>query len=191
MFDSFIVINKCNLFLNKYNMSISNDFHIFRKYGLIHCQIMDWRGPVEIDGFPVITVDSAVDKLIVSTVNEYYINQETKIREELKSNYPLGYGEYDARKYFFEKTLKIIKEYNENLYRKQISIFTKYINQNRSAKFKWKFNVETHSFETIRVLDGLAVNINKYNSTILVYSCDPNGGRPLDNFYKYLNTRKM
>jgi hypothetical protein len=151
---------------------------------------MDWRGPVEIDGFPVLTIESAVDKLIVETVIGYFINQEPKIREELTKKYPLGYGDYDPKKYFFEESLKVIRDYKKTIYNRQISIFTRNINTNRNTKFKWIYNIETNSFVTTKVIDHFAVNINKAFSSILVYSLDPNGGRPHDNYYKYLKATK-
>ncbi len=187
MFEITKIAIKCNSFLHNHGIKLDPELKFFKKRGLIHCQVMDWRGPTEIDGFPVLTINQAMDKLIILSIENHFIIQEKEKREELLKSYPSGYGTYDGRKYFFEETLKIIKEYDVGLFEKQIKIYTKYINQNRKIKFKWKYNDDTLSFETTKVINHFAVNINKNNSTVYVYSQDPCGGRPGDNVYRFLD----
>ena len=102
--------------LKKYNIKYNEDFRIYKKLGLIHCQVDDWRGPVEVDGFPVLTIKSAALLLIESCAFDHYLLEEKEKREELIEEYPLVYGEYETRKYLFENILKVIKDYDEKYY---------------------------------------------------------------------------
>lgn len=188
MFESYKIISKCNQFLKQFHIELSPEYHFYKKHGLIHCKVNDWRGPAEVDGFPVLTCEAAVRILLVSSLFEYFLKEELKFRTELRKNYPLGCGAYDSRKYGFEKTLKAIRQYNESFYYQQISIFEKQFNKNRKTKFKWHYDTTTEKFITKKVTDLIAININKMNSSVLIYNQDPCGGKPLDNFYRYLET---
>lgn len=146
MFDAMKIINKCQKFLKKYNIPMDNELHIFKKNGLIHCQIEDWRGPVELDHFPVLTVQSAVDLLVESHVVGYYYEDEAKKREELMADFPAAYGEYDCRKYAFESALLALKDYDIKIYKKYITVYTRYLNHNKIIK-RWHYNENNNHFE--------------------------------------------
>ena len=66
----------------KHNIKYNEDFRIYKKLGLIHCQVDDWRGPVEVDGFPVLTIKSATLLLIESCAFDHYLLEEKEKREE-------------------------------------------------------------------------------------------------------------
>lgn len=187
MFESLKIINECKRILKKYDIKYNEDFRIYKKLGLIHCQIDDWRGPVEVDGFPVLTIKSAALLLIESCAFDHYLLEEKDKREQLIKEYPLGYGEYETRKYLFENILKVIKGYNEKYYVSLINKYAKYLNMNRKTKQKWSYNKSTEKFEISPVARYSAVIINKARSIVRIYNQDPCGGRLDDNIYKLLS----
>jgi hypothetical protein len=147
MFDSLKIKSECNLFLKKYNIKIDEEFHIYKKGPLIHCQVMDWRGPIEVEGFPVISINTAIAKIIELSIFDHFLKKEVKKRKELKKNFSSLYGDYEFRKYWFEESLKIIKEYSDPLFKKLVKKYTSLINKNRNIKSKWKYNFSKLQFE--------------------------------------------
>lgn len=186
MFESLKIINECKKILKNHDIKYKDDFRIYKKLGLIHCKVDDWRGPIEVDGFPVLTVKSAVSLLIEHSSFEHYITDEKEKRETLIKEYPLGYGEYEPRKYIFENILQIIKSYDKEKYINSIKKYTKFINTNNKTKQKWMFNNKTEKFELYPTCNYSAVIINKAINTIRIYNQDPCGGRLDDNIYKLL-----
>ena len=76
MFESLKIISECKIILNKHNIKYNEDFRIYKKLGLIHCQVDDWRGPIEVDGFPVFTIKTAILLLIESCAFDHYLLEE-------------------------------------------------------------------------------------------------------------------
>ena len=187
MFESLKIINECKQMLKKYNIKYNEDFRIYKKLGLIHCQLDDWRGPVEVDGFPVLTIKSATLLLIESCAFDHYLLEEKEKREELIEEYPFEYGEYETRKYLFENILKVIKDYDKKYYVSLINKYTKYLNMNRKTKQIWSFNKESEKFEISPVASYSAVIISKAINTIRIYNQDPCGGKLDDNIYKLMS----
>ena len=142
------IIGECKNILKKHGIKYCEDFKVFKKSGLIHCQIEDWRGPTELDGFPVFTEKAAVGLLVVSCAFSHYCYFERDNREKLSKEYPSEYGEYESRKIIFESILNILKDYDADMYQTYIEKYTKYINTNRTAKEKWVFNTDLNKFET-------------------------------------------
>ena len=141
------IIDECKNILSKHGIKYCEDFKVFKKFGLIHCQIDDWRGPTELDDFPVFTEKAAVGLLVVSCAFSHYCYFERDNREKLSKEYPLEYGEYEFRKIIFESILNILKDYDTDMYETYISKYTKYINTNRTANGKWVFNSDSSKFE--------------------------------------------
>lgn len=187
MFESSKIMNECKKELKKYNISYNNELRIYKKMGLIHCQVDDWRGPVEVDGFPVLTIESAILLIIESCAFHHYLLEEKEKREQLIKEYPLGYGKYETRKYLFENILKVIKGYDEKYYVSLINKYTKYLNMNRKTKQKWSYNKRAEKFEISPVATYSAVIINKAKLIVRIYNQDPCGGRLDDNIYKLLS----
>lgn len=187
MFESLKVISECKKTLKKHNISYNEEFRIFKKMGLIHCQINDWRGPVEVDGFPVLTIKAAVSLLIESCAFEHYVLEEKNKRELLIRDYPLGYGIYEPRKYIFENVLKVIKDYDGKKFSNLIKKYTKYINTTKKSKQKWSYNDETAKFEIASIAEYSAVIVNKTTAIVRIYNQDPCGGRLDDNIYKFIS----
>lgn len=46
MFDAMKITMKCKAFLKKHDVPFCDDFKIYRKLGMIHCKVEDWRGPI-------------------------------------------------------------------------------------------------------------------------------------------------
>lgn len=187
MFESIKIVNECKKILKKHNIKYNDSFRIYKKLGMIHCQVDDWRGPVEVDGFPVLSSKTAIAIIIESCAFEHFVNEEKDKREALQKNYPLGYGEYEPRKYLFENILKVLKDYNEQYYEKTINKYIKYLNLNKANKQKWSFNKNSSLFEILPVATYSAVIINKARSFVRIYNQDPCGGRLDDNIYKLLS----
>ena len=187
MFESLKIISECKRILKKHNIKYNEDFRIYKKLGLIHCQVDDWRGPVEVDGFPVFTIKSATLLLIESCAFDHYLLEEKNKREHLMKEYPYGYGEYETRKYLFENIIKVIKGYDEKHYVSLINKYTKYLNMNSKTKQKWSFNKESEKFEISPLASYSAVIINKARSIVRIYNQDPCGGRLDDNIYKLIS----
>jgi len=187
MFESIKIINECKKVLKRHNIKYCDEFRVFKKFGLIHCQIDDWRGPTEVDGFPVLTEKSATLLLIESCASTHYLEEEKNNREILLKNYPQGYGEYEHRKYWFEKILEIFKNLDTLYYEKLIHKYTKYLNMNKKTKQKWCFNKDTEKFENLPIATYSAVIINKVNSSVKIYNQDPCGGKLNDNIYNFLS----
>ncbi len=141
------IIDECKNVLKKYGIKYCEGFRIFKEFGLIHCQTEDWRGPTELDGFPVFTEKAAVGLLVVSCAFSHYCYFERDNREKLVKEYPSKYGEYEFRKIIFESILNILKDYDAYMYQTYIRKYTKYINTNRTAKEKWVFNTDSNKFE--------------------------------------------
>lgn len=186
MFESLKIISECKRTLKNHNIKYNEDFKIYKKFGLIHCQVDDWRGPVEVDGFPVLTIKSAILLLIESCAFDHYLLEENNKREQLIKEYPFGYGEYETRKYLFENILKVIKGYDEKHYVSLINKYTKYLNMNRKTKQRWSYNKSTEKFEIYPVASYSAVIISKAINTIRIYNQDPCGGKLDDNIYKLI-----
>ncbi len=146
MFEAIKIIKKCKKFLKKYNIPFKEEFHIYKKLGLIHCKERDWRGPIEVNGFPVLIEAEAIKILILSCLHDYYFNEELKNREQLKNNYPQIFGKYDTRKYPFEKILMIYKNFDYDDYKQQVKKYTKYLNINRDGNSKWIYDYDKESF---------------------------------------------
>ena len=188
MFDSVKIIRECKSILKKHNIRYCEDFRIFRRFGLIHCQVEDWRGPVEVDGFPVSTAKAAIGLLIKACAFSHYCDLEKENRENLAKEYQLGYGEYESRKFIFENILNVLEDYDKDIYEANIQKYTKYINTNRTTKDKWFFNINTKEFETYISPELFAVIIYKDTHYVNVYNQDPCGGRHYDNFYTFLSS---
>lgn len=190
MFESIKIINECKKILKKHNIKYNNEYMLFKKHGIIHCQVMDWRGPVEIEGFPVLTIKKAIENLLNACASDHYIDEEKSKRELLMKSYPLRYGDYESRKYYFEGVLKVVKDLGEKEYNNAINKYTKYINMNRKNKQKWTFNKLTEMFEIYPTITYSAVVINKVNSTVRIYNQEPCGGKLDDNIYKIIAEEK-
>lgn len=190
MFDSVKIMNECKKVLKKHNVKYCEDFKIFKKFGLIHCQVEDWRGPVEVTGFPILTTKKAVELLIESCAFSHYCKLEADNRQNLVEKFQLGYGEYDPRKFIFENILNVLKDYNQNVYKRYIEKYTKHINMNKKSQSDWFFNTETKEFETYISPKQFAVIIYKTTHYVDIYNQDPCGGRHYDNFYKLLSSDK-
>jgi hypothetical protein len=188
MFNSIKTIKECKKILKKYGIKYCKDFSVFKRFGLIHCQVEDWRGPIEIDGFPVFTEKAAVGLLVESCAFSHYCNLEKDNRENLTKEYQLGYGEYEPRKFIFESILNVLKDYDKNIYQASIEKYTKHINTNRTTKDKWFFNADTKEFETYISPELFAVIIYKTTHYVNVYNQDPSGGRHYDNIYTFLSS---
>ena len=147
MFESFKIINKANKFLKRYNIPLIAGINVYKKLEFIHCKIYDWRGPIELEDFPVLSIDKAVEVLIEHSLFEYYVSEEVKIRHNLIELYPSNGGDYDCRKYFFEQILKMFKLYDEKVFKNKINKYTRLINTNRHPKNEWKYNTDLLKFE--------------------------------------------
>lgn len=187
MFESIKIINECKKILKKHNIKYDEGFRIYKKLGFIHCQVDDWRGPVEVDGFPVLSSKTAIAIIVESCAFAHFLEEEKRKRELLQKNYPLGYGEYEPRKYLFEKTLNVLKDFDKQYYEKTMNRFIKYLNLNKTNKQKWSFNKQFGLFEIFPVATYSAVIINNAQSIVRIYNQDPCGGRLDDNIYKLLS----
>ena len=147
MFESIKIISECKKILKKHNIKYNDSFRIYKKLGMIHCQVDDWRGPVEVDGFPVLSSKTAIAIIIESCAFEHFVNEEKDKRDILQKNYPLEYGEYEPRKYLFENIIKVLSDYNDQCYKKAISKYIKYLNANKKSKLKWSFDISTGTFK--------------------------------------------
>ncbi len=188
MFNSIKIIHDCKKILKEHGIEYCENFSIFKRCGLIHCQVQDWRGPIELDGFPVFTEKAAVGLLVESCAFSHYCNLEKDNRENLTKEYQLGYGEYEPRKFIFESILNVLKDYDEDIYQAGIKKYTKYINTNRTTNDPWFFNVDIKEFETYISPESFAVIIYKTTHYVDVYNQDPCGGRHYDNIYTLLSS---
>lgn len=187
MFKSIKIINECKKILKKHNIKYDEGFRIYKKLGFIHCQVDDWRGHIEVDGFPVLSSKTAISIIVELCAFNYFLEEEKNKREMLKNNYPLEYGEYEPRKYLFENILNVLKDFNEQYYKKSINKYIKYLNLNKTNIQKWSFDKKTELFEISPVTTFSAVIINKAGSFVQIYNQDPCGGRIDDNIYKLLS----
>ncbi|MGM9858722.1 MAG: hypothetical protein ACI311_05715 [Bacilli bacterium] len=187
MFENIKIINECKKILKKHNIKYDEDFRIYKKLGFIHCQVDDWRGHIEVDGFPVLSSKTAIAIIVESCAFKYFLEEEKNKRAMLKNHYPLEYGEYEPRKYLFENTLNVLKDFNEQYYNKAINKYIKYLNLNKTNKQKWLFDKKTGLFEMSQTITFSAVLINKSSSFVQIYNQDPCGGRLGDNFYTFLS----
>ena len=73
MFDAMKITMKCKAFLKKHDVPFCDDFNIYRKLGMIHCKVEDWRGPIELSGFPTFSKDEAIFIIIDSCLSEFYL----------------------------------------------------------------------------------------------------------------------
>lgn len=190
MFDSVKIVNECKKILKKHGIPYCEDYMVFKEHGLIHCQLNDWRGTIEVDGFPVLTTKDAVGLLIECCASTHYCYVEADNRERLVKEYQAEYGEYEPRKFVFESILNVLKDYDQKTYQKSIQKYTMHINTNRKPKNEWSFNTETKKFETDLSPESFAVVIYKSAKYVQIYQQDPCGGRPYDNIYQLLTSEK-
>lgn len=153
MFDAMKITIKCKSFLNKHDVPFCNDYNLYTKLGLIHCKVQDWRGPIELDGFPTFSKDEAIFIIIDSCLSDFYFRKELENRDGLIKKYPKGYGEYDSRKYVFEKIIEVFKDYSNLYHRKAIKKYTKCLNTNSHAKSRWVYDLKKESFTTLKYID--------------------------------------
>ncbi len=144
MFESLKILRNCNKFLKKYNIKLNPNLHLFKKNGLIHCEVNDTRGVCEVEGFPVLRMIDAVENIIEISVLDYFFKEELDKRDGLEKNYIIE-EKYDYRKYIFEESLRIFKNYSEDLYKKMMDKYTNLINLQK--QLKWKYNDEKEIFE--------------------------------------------
>ncbi len=78
-----------------------------------------------------------------------------------KKIYPPGYGEYDPRKYAFEKVIEVFKDYSDAFYRKAIKKYTKCLNTNSHSKSRWVYDVKNESFVTLECVDCEKANLKE------------------------------
>ncbi len=76
MFETIKIITKCKSFLKKYNITFNDSLRIYKRKGLIHCQFDDWRGSVELDGFPVFTSRKATYLLLENALFNHFLNDQ-------------------------------------------------------------------------------------------------------------------
>lgn len=153
MFDAMKITMKCKAFLKKHDVPFCDDFKIYRKLGMIHCKVEDWRGPIELDGFPTFSKDDAIFIIIDSCLSKFYFQKELENRDNLFKTYPKGYGEYDPRKYSFEKVIEVFKDYSDSYYRKAVKKYTKCLNTNSHSKSKWAYDIKKESFTSLKSID--------------------------------------
>ena len=149
MFDAMKITMKCKAFLKKHGVPFCNDYNLYRKLGLIHCKVENWRGPIELDGFPTLSKNDAIFIIIDSCLSEFYFQKELENRDGLIKKYPRGYGEYDPRKYVFEKVIEVFKDYSNLYHNKAINKYTKYLNTNSHTKSRWVYDLKKESFTTL------------------------------------------
>lgn len=190
MFDVLKITTKCKSFLKKHNIPFCEDVNIYRKLGLIHCKVQDWRGSTELNGFPTFSSDEACFILIDYCLAEFYILEERDNRDELIKQYPKSYGKYDSRKYAFERIIEAFKDYSNSFYLRSIKKYTKYINTNSNAKLKWVYDRKQKCFTTLNCIDLMAIKVSKKFKSVLIYNMDPQQGRLGDNIYRYIITIK-
>ena len=190
MFDAVKITMKCKAFLKKHDVPFCDDFNIYRKLGMIHCKVEDWRGPIELDGFPTFSKDEAIFIIIDSCLSEFYFQKELENRDNLFKTYPRGYGEYDPRKYAFEKVIEVFKDYSNLYHRKAIKKYTKCLNTNSHVKSRWVYDLKKESFTTLEYIDFMAVKVYKNTGSVSIYNMEPQQARPNDNIYKYVTTIK-
>ena len=190
MFDAMKITMKFKKFLNKHHVPFCNDYNVYIKLGMIHCEVLDWRGPIELDGFPTFSKDEAIFIIIDSCLSDFYFREELKNRDSLLKIYPKEYGEYDPRKYAFEKIIEVFKDYSNLYHRKAIKKYTKYLNTNSRAKTRWVYDLKKESFTTLKYIDFMAVKVYKNVGSVLIYNMDPQQGKPNDNIYEYVATIK-
>ena len=188
MFDAMKITMKCRSFLKKHNVPFCDNYNIYKKLGMIHCKVEDWRGTIEFDGFPTFSMEDAIFIIINSCLSEFYFQKELENRDNLLKTYPIGYGEYDPRKYAFEKIIEVFKDYSDSYYRKAIKKYTKCLNINNHAKSKWVYDIKKETFNTLKSIDLMAVKVCKNVGSVSIYNMDPQQGRISDNIYKYVTT---
>ena len=88
-----------------------------------------------------------------SCLSKFYFQKELENRDDLQKIYPPGYGEYDPRKYAFEKVIEVFKDYSDAFYRKAIKKYTKCLNTNSHSKSRWVYDVKNESFVTLECID--------------------------------------
>lgn len=147
MFESIKIIKECKKILKMHNIKYNESFRIYKKLGVIHCQIDDWRGPTEVDGFPVLSSKAAIANILELCAFEHFASEEKDKRYILQKNYPLEYGEYEPRKYLFENILKVLKDYNDQSYKEKTNKYIKYLNINKKGKQRWLFDSATDTFK--------------------------------------------
>ena len=152
MFDAMKITMKCKKFLNKHHVPFCDHFNVYIKLGMIHCEVLDWRGPIELDGFPTFSKDDAIFIIIDFCLRDFYFREELKNRDSLLKIYPKEYGEYDPRKYAFEKIIEVFKDYSNLYHSKAINKYTKYLNTNSHAKSRWVYDLKKESFTTLECI---------------------------------------
>ncbi len=190
MFDAIKLTIECKSFLKKHNIPFCDDLNIYKRLGMIHCKVQDWRGPIELEGFPTLQEDEARFILLNYCLFEFYIHEELNSRDRLMKNYPKGYGEYDSRKYVFEKIIEVFKDYNDTYFNRAVKKYTKFLNTNSRAKFKWVYDMTTNCFTTTKSLDLMAVKVAKKTGSLVIYNMVPQQTMPNDNIFKYVATIK-
>ena len=161
MFDAMKITKKCKAFLKKHGVPFCDDYRIYRELGMIHCKVEDWRGPIELNGFPTFSMDDAIFIVIDSFLSKFYFQKELENRDDLQKIYPPGYGEYDPRKYAFEKVIEVFKDYSDAFYRKAIKKYTKCLNTNSHSKSRWVYDVKNESFVTLECVDCEKANLKE------------------------------
>lgn len=147
MRESTDILNRATSFLGKYNIPLIHGITVYEQLGLIHCTVEDWRGPIEMDDFPVLSKKKAIELLIEHSLFMHFCMEEAKNRKDIAVAYPHNGGEYDCRKYIFEQIIKMFKIYDENIFKNKVNKYTHLINTNRHPTSKWKFNFNLLEFE--------------------------------------------
>ena len=185
MFDAMKITMKCKAFLKKHGVPFCDDFNIYRKLGLIHCKVQDWRGPIELSGFPTFSNNDAIFIIIDSCLSEFYFQKELENRDNLFKTYPKGYGEYDPRKYVFEKIIEVFKDYSNLYHRKAIKKYTKCLNTNSHAIYYFGyFNNEANVAVNGRLFRVLS---NDNPNMLTAMMCDPDNSYPYGSEVRFNN----
>ena len=128
MRESTDILNRATSFLGKYNIPLIHGITVYEQLGLIHCTVEDWRGPIEMDDFPVLSKKKAIELLIEHSLFMHFCMEEAKNRKDIAVAYPHNGGEYDCRKYIFEQIIKMFKIYDENIFKNKVNKYTHLIN---------------------------------------------------------------
>lgn len=149
MFEQTKIIYKCNKILRKYKIKVDQNyaFNIYKKDNLIHFTYLDTRETKEMNGFPVKTIEEAVNIIVEDSIWSYYYNKEYCIRQSLIYNWIYKEVKYDFRVYVFENILKILKDYDEKIYQEKLIHYSKLLNNKEMSNTIWIYNEQQYIFE--------------------------------------------
>lgn len=149
MFEQTKIIYKCKKILKKYKIKVDQNyaFNIYKKDNLIHFTYPDTRGIKEKNGFPVKTINEAINIIIEDCIWSHYYNKEYCIRQSLIDSWTYKDIKYDFRVYIFENILRILKDYNEKIYQEKLIYYSGILNNKEMLNIIWTYNELKQIFE--------------------------------------------